>query len=478
MLDDELVKVRRPYFDRLVPLVFGMLLLAGAVGIAYGLMDIAWVGLFLSAAAVALGLATGGRLVRDAVVPFRVDVDSHGLSVRIPKLNRHLLWDEVAAVVLADAPATADAPGTADAPATAVRRMLRGPRLLLVPAAGVSLGVPLTEKSPVDGQAAVELFELGEVAYKEDQFTRDLALLAGERFHPLFRPPIPPISGVPLRHFPDQTDRARLKRWLDRRRALLFVGWYLLVLVPLLSLTIVATQHNELLGGIVLVVSLVVVGIVTTVVRHFTESCRDLLDDEARIDGTDLVIGAGPESPRISLVSGIVTVRQPGQLKGFGEAWVLARSADEEPPVPVLLLADPRTGLLRDRDDLRAVEAVLRDSADERDRAAGRQLDELASQAPTSVALPARPSEGAQPARVHATALWQASKGVGRAVVLLGVVVTVMIAGGWVVEETTVVGPALIVSAIGMFVVWIVYAVYRVVVLLRALLMLVARVFR
>ncbi|MET7373835.1 hypothetical protein [Micromonospora arida] len=34
--------------------------------------------------------------------------------------------------------------------------------------------------------------------------------------------------------------------------------------------------------------------------------------------------------------------------------------------------------------------------------------------------------------------------------------VTVVIAGGWVVEETTVVGPALIVTAIGMFCVWIV----------------------
>ncbi|MEU8406116.1 hypothetical protein AB0C19_07910 [Micromonospora sp. NPDC048842] len=460
------MKVRRPYFDRLALLVFGILLLTGAVGIAYALMDIAWVGLFLGAAAVALGLATGGRLVRDAVLPFRVDVDSHGLSVRIPKLKRHLPWDEVAAVVLADAPGTT------------VQRMLRGPRLLLVPAAGVSLGVPLPEKSPVDGQAAVELFELGEVAYKEDRFARDLALLAGERFHPLFRPPIPPTSGVPLRPFPDQPDSARLERWLDRRRALLFVGWYLLVLVPSLSLTIVATQHNELLGVIVLVVSLMVVGIITTVVRHVTESCRDLLDDEARIDGTDLVIGAGPESPRISLVSGAVTVLQPGQLKGFGDAWVLARSADEEPPVPLLLLADPRTGLLRDRDDLRALEAVLRGSAEERDRAAGRQLDELASQAPTSVASPVTPSAGALPDRAHGTALWQASKGVGRAVVLLGVVVTVMIAGGWVVEETNVVGPALIVTAIGMFCVWIFYAVFRVVALLRALLTIVARAFR
>ncbi|MBQ1010188.1 hypothetical protein KBX53_04350, partial [Micromonospora sp. M51] len=295
MLNDELVKVRQPYFDRLVLLLFGMLLLTGAVGIAYAMLDVAWVGLFLSAAAVAFGLATGGRLVRDAVLPFRVDVDPQGLSVRTSKLNRQLRWDEVDAVVLADPPATAG------------RHLLRGPRLLLVPAAGVSLGVPLPEKSPVDGRPAIELFELAEVAYDEDEFTRDLAVLAGERFQQLSRQLVPPADGVPLRRFPDQPERARLNRWLDRRRAVLFVGWYLVVLVPALVLVVVATQRNELLGAIVLVVSLVVVGIVTTVVRRLTESCRDLIDTEAMIDGADLVIGSAPASPRISLLSGIVT---------------------------------------------------------------------------------------------------------------------------------------------------------------------------
>ncbi|MBQ1030756.1 hypothetical protein ACX27O_27845 [Micromonospora sp. SD19] len=457
------MKVRQPYFDRLVLLLFGMLLLTGAVGIAYAMLDVAWVGLFLSAAAVAFGLATGGRLVRDAVLPFRVDVDPQGLSVRTSKLNRQLRWDEVDAVVLADPPATAG------------RHLLRGPRLLLVPAAGVSLGVPLPEKSPVDGRPAIELFELAEVAYDEDEFTRDLAVLAGERFQQLSRQLVPPADGVPLRRFPDQPERARLNRWLDRRRAVLFVGWYLVVLVPALVLVVVATQRNELLGAIVLVVSLVVVGIVTTVVRRLTESCRDLIDTEAMIDGADLVIGSAPASPRISLLSGIVTVLRPGQLNGFGDAWLLARSTDEEPLVPLLLLGDPRTGLLRDRDDLRALEAVLRRSADERDRAAGRQLDELAARAPSS---PTVPPAGARPARAHATALWQASKGVGRAVVLLGVVVTVVIAGGWVVEEAAFVGPALIVTAVGMLGVWIVYAVYRVLVFGAALLTIVARVFR
>ncbi|MFG1917571.1 hypothetical protein [Micromonospora sp. NPDC048898] len=460
------MRVRQPYFDRVVLLFFGILLLTGAVGIAYPLLDVAWVGLFLGAAAVALGLATGGRLVRDAVLPFRVDVDPQGWSVRTPKLKRHLRWDEVAAVVLVDDPAAVG------------RRTLRGPRLLLVPAAGVRLGVPLPEKSPVDGRAAIELFELREVKYEEDQFARDLAVLAGELLHDLCRQPVRPTDAVPLRRFPDEPDRARLVRWLDRRRALLFASWYLFVLVPPLLLIEVAALRNELLGVIVLVVSLVVVGVVTSLARRFTESCRDLVDGEAMIDGSDLMLDPDPTAPRISLLSGIVRVRRPGQLSGFGKAWVLARSADEEPPVPLLLLADPRTGLLRDRDDLRALEAVLRRSADERDRAAGRQLDELAARAPASVASPTLPPSGALSARAHASAVWEAAKGVGRAVVLLGVVVTVMIAGGWVVEQTTVVGPALLATAAALFFVWLVYAVYRVVVLLRTLFAIVVRPFR
>ncbi|MEU7752972.1 hypothetical protein AB0B57_18115 [Micromonospora sp. NPDC049101] len=460
------MKVRQPYFDRVVLLFFGVLLLTGAVVIAYQLLDVAWIGLVLGAAAVALGLALGGRLVRDAVSPFRVDVDRRGLSVRTPKLKRHLRWDEVAAVVLVDDPAAVG------------RRTLRGPRLLLVPAAGVRLGVPLPEKSPVDGQAAIELFTLREVDYEEGQFARDLAELAGDLLHDLCRQPVLPTDAVPLRRFPDEPDRARLVRWLDRRRALLFAGWYLFVLVPPLLLIDAVAPRNELLGVLVLVVSLVVVGVVTTGVRQFTEGCRDLVDGEAMIDGAGLVIGPDPAAPPISLLSGIVHVRQPGQLSGFGKAWVLARSADEGPPVPLLLLADPRTGLLRDRDDLRALEAVLRRSADERDRAAGRQLDELAARAPASVASPTLPPSGAVPARAPATALWEAAKGVGRAVVLLGVVATVMIAGGLVVEETSYVGRALLATAAALFLGWIVYAVYRVVVLLRTLFAIVARPFR
>ncbi|MFG2052331.1 hypothetical protein ACGFIW_33475 [Micromonospora sp. NPDC048935] len=460
------MKVRQPYFDRVVLLFFGLLLFTGAVGIAYPLLDVAWVGLFLSAAAVALGLATGGRLVRDAVLPFRVDVDSRGWSVRTPKLTCDLRWDEVAAVVLVDDPAAVG------------RRTLRGPRLLLVPAAGVRLGVALPEKSPVDGRAAVELFELREVDYEEGRFARDLAVLAGERLHNLCRAPVRPSDAVPLRRFPDEPDRVRLVRWLDRRRALLFAGWYLFVLVPPLLLVDVAALRHELLGVVVLVVSLVVVGVVARVVRHLTESCRDLVGGEAMIDGSGLVLGPDPTAPRVSLLSGIVRVLRPGQLSGFGRAWVLARSADGEPPVPLLLLADPRTGLLRDRDDLRALKAVLRRSADERDRAAGRQLDELAARAPASAASPILPLSGAPPARAHATALWEAAKGVGRAVVLLGVVVTVVIAGGWVVERTTVVGPVLLATAAALFFAWLAYAVYRVVVLLRTLFAIVARPLR
>ncbi|WP_030488818.1 hypothetical protein [Micromonospora chokoriensis] len=466
MLDDELVKVRRSYFDRLVVLLFGMLMLFGAVSIVYTAVttDIGWVGLLLFAGAMAFGLALGGQLVRHAVLPFRVDVDSHGWSLRTPKLNHHLRWDEVDAVVLADAPANAG------------QRIPAGPRLLLVPAVGVGLGVPLPEE--VDGQAAIELFQLDEVACTEDQLVRDVTVLAGDRFHDLRRRPIPPADGIPLRRFPDEPDSARLTRWLDRRQALLFVGWYLLVLVPTLTLIVWAAQRSELLGVIVLVVSLVTIGTVTSKVRATVDCCRDLVDRAESINGADLVINLEILSGRTSLHSGIVSVLPPGSLKGFGKAWLLTQSADDGVPNPILLLSDPRTGRVRSRDDLQTLEAVLRVAPDERSRAAGRQLEELAVQASASALSPHTPSSEAPPASAYATALWQASKGVGRAVVLLGVPVTVAIAGGWVVENSAFVGPALIIAAVCLFGIWIFYALYRVLRLLGALFAIVARMFR
>ncbi|MET8838298.1 hypothetical protein ABZV78_30950 [Micromonospora sp. NPDC004540] len=462
------MKLRRPYIDRVVALLFGMLLLAGAASVAYRTVTekIGWFGLFFCGAVVLFGLAIGGSLVRHAVLPFRVDVDTQGWSVRTPKLNHHLRWDEIAAVVLAEAPATAR------------QRAAASPRLLLVPAAGVSLGVPLTEESPVDGQAAVELFRLNEVDYEEGQLARNLAAMAGESFHNLCRKLNRPAGAIPLHRFPDEPDRTRLTRWLDRRKALLFAGWYLLVLIPSLLLIGLAAQRSELLGSVVLVVCVVVIGSATFKIWLTFGRCRNLADGAAMVDGADLVTGIDNLGDRTSLHSGIVNVLQPGSLKGYGKAWLLTHTGHKGRPIPDLLLSDPRTGRLRSRDDLRALEAALRASSHERDRAAARQLDELVTQAPASEASSGTPSSEALPASAYALALWHALKGLGRAVVLLGVVLTVALAGGWAGESSAFVGPALFVAAICLFGVWILYALYRTLGLLDALLTIAARPFR
>ncbi|WP_328371715.1 hypothetical protein OHQ88_01455 [Micromonospora zamorensis] len=459
------MKLRRPYIDRLVAFLFGMLLLGGAASVAYTTVteDLGWFGLLYYWAVVLFGLAIGGPLVRHAVMPFRVDVDAQGWSVRTPKLNRYVRWDEVATVLLADAPATAR------------RGITAAPRLLLVPAVGVSLGVPLSEESAVGGQAAVELFQLSEVDYGEELLLRDLAALAGHRFHNLCRQLTLPAGAIPLRRFPDEPDHARLTRWLDWRKALLFAGWYLLVLVPSLLFIGLATQRNELLGGIVLVASVAGIAAAFKIWRVFG-GCRNLVDGAAMINGTDLVTGVDTPTHPTSLHSGTVDILRPGSVKGYGKAWLLTQPGHKGRPTVDLLLSDPRTGRLRSREDLRALEAVLRVSPYERDRAAGQRLQELAMQA--SEASPTTPSPKAVPASAYVIALWHAVKGVGRAVVLFGVVGTVAIGGGWVVENSAVVGPALILTAAGLFGVWILYALYRTWGLLDALLTIAARAIR
>ncbi|MFI5925076.1 hypothetical protein ACIA3K_03745 [Micromonospora sp. NPDC051543] len=460
------MKLRRPYIDRLIPFLFGLVMLGGAASIAYKAVteEIGWIGLLFCGAVVLFGLAIAGPMLRHAVMPFRVDVDARGWSVRTPKLNRDLRWDEIAAVVLADAPATAR------------RRITAAPRLLLVPAAGVNLGVPLTEETRLGGQAAVELFQLDEVDYGDDLLLRDLAALAGDRFHNLCRQLTRPADAIPLRRFPDEPDHARLTRWLDRRKALLFAGWYLLVLVPTLLIIGLGVQRNELLGVIMLVTGLVAVGATTFGIWQIFGDCRNLADGSAMIKGTNLVTGVDVPTHPTSLHAGTVDILPPGTLQGYGKAWLLTQRGHKGRPGAILLLSDPRTGRLRSRDDLCALEAVLRASPHERDRAAGRHLQELAMWAPEASPIAAPP--GVVPASAYATALWQALKGMGRAVVLLGVVATVGIGGGWAGGDTSLVGPVLFITAVCMFGVWILYALYRTLGLLNVLLTIAARAIR
>lgn len=468
MADDGPVKLRRSYSERVLVLLFGMLLLAGAVSLPYeaATKGAGWVAWLFCGAVALFGLAMGGRLVWQAVLPLRVDVDSQGWSIRTPRLNRDLRWDEIAAVVLADASAAQRPRATA------------GPRLLLVPGAGVNLGVPLTEENPVDGRAALELFQLDEVDYNEARLTRELSALAGERFHNLCRQLTQPTRAMPLRRFPDGPDHARLMRWLDRQKALRFAGWYLFVLVPPLLLVGLAARYNELLGIVVLVAAAVVIVAGTEKIWVASGDCRGLADEEAAIDGADLVNGTVGVHRRTNLHSGSVNVLRPGLLKGFGRAWLLASPGHQGHQVADLLLSDPRTGQLRSEEDLRALAAVLGASSQESDRTAGRQLEELAAQAPRSAMLSSTVESDDPPFSVYMYVLWLAVKGVGRAVVLLGVVLTVAMAGGMAGEGSALVRPALFIVAVCLFGVWVCYALYRTIGLLDALLRVVARALR
>lgn len=300
--------------------------------------------------------------------------------------------------------------------------------------------------------------------------------LAGDRFHNACRNPIRPAGVLPLRPFPDEPDHTRLTRWLDRRKALLFVGWYVLVFVPLLILIVLATQFNELHGIAVLVVGVLAIGAVTLNIRDTFGGCRDLVDRAAVIDGSDLVVTIARQN-RTNLHSGRITVLRPGTLMGYGKAWLFAHEGHKGNLVPDLLLSDPRTGRLRSWGDLRALATVLRASPDDRDRAAGRRLDDLATQTSASQTWSNMPASDESPV-ADAPGLWHALKGFGRTIPPLGVVLTVALAGGWVVENSTVVGPALLFAAAALGVLWICYALYRTLGLLGELLTTVARTFR
>ncbi|MEH1167112.1 hypothetical protein V6V47_17190 [Micromonospora sp. CPCC 205539] len=100
--------------------------------------------------------------------PFRFGIGADGLTIRRPGLRRSIPWSEVDALVL-------DEPTRQDGRAVP-------PRLLLVPAAGVSLGSPVTARHPVDGRPAVELLVLDQVRDQPEQVVAALTRYAGDRF--------------------------------------------------------------------------------------------------------------------------------------------------------------------------------------------------------------------------------------------------------------------------------------------------------
>jgi hypothetical protein len=341
------------------------------------------------------------------------------------------------------------------------------PALYLVPEPGVSLDAPNDLRATVDGQPAVRLFDLDEPKIEEKQFVRDLASLAGDRLEVrVYRLGLVLLSdnvrerltaeagGTALPAFPPGAEGPRTQRWMNRRRFLLFAGWYLFTVFPALLLTGLAARQHELLGAAVAVLGLLaVVAAYAEFVTLFSHAAI-LVDAELVISGTELVWVVGDRTYRDDMHDGQAVVLPPGAKRGYGKAWLLGF------PTAVLLLGDPRTGRLRDHHGLRAVSAVLRESPHETDRAAARDVDSLAVQSQVG--------DRAEPGDAVNAALWIALTKTGRVLAWAVVVASVLLAGGWMLESTRYLGGAVILLAVPLATGWAVYALYRVFSLLGA----------
>jgi hypothetical protein len=386
-----------------------------------------------------------------ALQRFQVGVDRDGWTVRIGRYRHDLRWAEILAVVIENR----EIEGRG-------RRMV--PALYLVPESSVSVRVPNDLRATVDGRPAVRLFDLDEPKIEEEQFLRDLASLAGDRLevrvHRLSRVlrsedvPEQLNGGKALPAFPPGTEGVRAQRWLNRRRFLLFVGWYLFAVVPALLLTGFAARLHELFGATVAVLGLLaVVAAYAQFVTLFSHA-TDLVDAELAISGTDLVQVIGDRTHRDDMHDGKAVVLPPGAKRGYGKAWLLGF------PHAVVLLGDPRTGRLRGHHDLRALSAVMRDSPHEADRAAARDLDSLTVQ--SQVGDPTEPGD-AENAR-----LWISLTKAGRILAWAVVVGSVLLAGGWMLETTRYLGGAVILISVPLATVWAAYALYRILALFGA----------
>ncbi len=446
---DGWVKLRRPVGFRVVAVVFAALL----VGLAAYLIGLQFAaggsvsGRLRIGVLSLLAVLVGAVFLWYGLQRFQVDVDRDGWVVRIGGYRCDVRWTEISAVVIENRPI----PG-------AGRRVV--PALYLVPEAGVSLEAPSDLSATVDGRPAVRLFDLTEPKIDEKEFVRDLASLAGDRLAVrVYRLSLVLLSedartllnsGKVLPACPPGAAGARTHRWLNRRRFLLFVGWYLVAVVPALLLTGFAARLHELLGAAVAVLGLVAVVAAYAHFVTFFSHATDLVDTESAIYGTKLVPTGG------DLHEGKAVVLPPGTKRGYGKAWLLGF------PHVVMLLGDPRTGRLRDHHDLRLLSAVLRESPQETDRAAARELDSLAEQSQSQAGYPAEPGD-ARNAR-----LWISLTKAGRVLAWAVVVGSVLLAGGWTLESTDYLGGGVVLLGAALAAMWVLYALYRVCTLLGA----------
>lgn len=406
--------------------------------------------LYIGAASLFALLMVVGFL-RYAAQRFQIRVDRDGWSVRIARYRRDLRWAEISAVVIENR----EIEGRG-------RRLV--PALYLVPEPGVSLDAPSDLCATVDGRPAVRLFDLTEPKIEEKQFVRDLAILAGDRLEVrVYRLSLVLLSensrerlngGNALPAFPPGAEGVRTQRWLNRRRFLLFVGWYLFAVVPALLLTGFAARLHELLGAAVAVLGLLAV--VSAYARFVTLFGHAIVlgDTEPAISGTELVWTIGDRVHRNDMHDGKAVVLPPGAKRGYGKAWLLGF------PHAAVLLGDPRTGRLRDHDDLRALSAVLRESPHAADRAAARDIDGLAVR--SQVGDPTKPGD-AENAR-----LWMSLTKAGRVLAWAVVVGSVELAGSWMLESTHYLGGAVILLGVPLIIMWAAYALYRIFALLGA----------
>ncbi|WP_203934349.1 hypothetical protein [Virgisporangium ochraceum] len=110
--------------------------------------------------------AVGLLFLYPGLKPFRFRIDGHGLTLRLPDesaLARSVGWGSVEAIMLEPRP---------DGP----------PRLVLVPAAGVDLGVPAEYRNSVDGRASIILLSTSDVRETPDRIDAALRRYAGDRY--------------------------------------------------------------------------------------------------------------------------------------------------------------------------------------------------------------------------------------------------------------------------------------------------------
>jgi hypothetical protein len=171
-----------------------------------------------------------GLLVVAGVLPrllSRIDIGPEGLTVRLvrlfePRVKVVAPWGAIDTVIL-------------DQPRHGRRSQSRGhppqpARLLVVPAAGVDLGLPATHRSPLDGRACILLLSFNQVRDSPDEVAQALAQYGGSRFvdaRPQRHQHDAPKAGMPKAGVPRFDlglrgyDRARVDELIEQAHAAL-----------------------------------------------------------------------------------------------------------------------------------------------------------------------------------------------------------------------------------------------------------------